>query len=302
MISDPSGRWLVSSLGWVDHGAIWRFDSESGQVTSIQLSDAAYIRVSAGAGELFTAAHHFNGEQLLITVQSYSDPGRPLSWIEVRDWSPVIAGDVNAWAGLPPAHVAYLNHDATGAAGYFLVRVGGRGASLDRLDWFGDAYDHGYQSVTSAVEMPDGQLLFGVQRSSDLVLCAADTLQVVRTMSLTGHLGNPVPLLRRLASEIWAIDYDTVVRVDYRDWKVTGSTRLETPNGARGFLGGLWMTADERHAVIPRPFDADVIVLDAATMTIIGRHETGGEPLEAACLTDGRIVARDWHTGATLAP
>jgi hypothetical protein len=303
MIGDPSGRWFVSSLRWVDRGAIWRFDADSEVATSIRLSDATHVQVSAGVGELFTAVHHFNGARLLLSVQSYSDPGRPLSWIDVRDWAPAISGDVAAWRGLPQAYTGYLNEDAMGTAGYFVIRVGREGVSVDLLDWFGDAYDHGYQSVTSVVEMPDGDLLFGVQRSSDLVLCAADTLQVVRTVPLTaGYFGNPVPFLRRFAPEIWALDYETVVRVDYRDWQITGSVTLQPAGGGGGRPPGvLWMPPDERHVIVTRPFSADVTVLEAGTMTIVEHHEMGGQPVDAAALPDGRIIARDRTTGATLA-
>ncbi len=303
MISDPSGRWFVSSLQWVDQGAVWRFDTASEVVSSTRLSDATHIHVSAGVGELFAATHHFNGERLLLTVQSYSDPGRPLSWIDVRDWSPAMSGDASVWLGLPRAYTGYLNEDAMGAAGYFVVRVGGEGVLVDRLDWFGEDYDHGYQSVTSVVEMPDGDLLFGVQRSSDLVLCAADTLQVVRTVPLGGgYFGNPVPFLRRFGPEVWASDYETVARVDYRDWRITGSVTLQPAGGGGGRLPGvLWMAPDERHVVVPRPFSSDVTVLEAATMTVVEHHQMGGHPVDAATLPDGRIIARDRTTGAMLA-
>lgn len=306
MISDPSGRWFLSSLSWVDRGAIWRFDTDSDAATAVQLSDATHIQLSAGAGELFTATHQLNGERLLLTVQSYSDPSHTLSQIEVRDWSPVVSGDTTAWVGQPRAYVGYLNEDAMGASGYFLLRIGRQGVSVNRLDWFGaDEYDVGYQSVTSVVEMPNGHLLFGVQRSSDLVLCAADTLQVVRTVPLAaGHhyFGNPVPLLRRSAPEIWALDYETVMRVDYRDWKVTGSVTLQPAGGGGGRPPGvLWMTPDERQAVVARPYSADVTILDTATMTIVGHHQMSGQPVEAATLPNGLIIARDLRTGAILA-
>jgi hypothetical protein len=130
MISDPTGRWIVSTQRYIDPGTAWCFDSHSREVTPIPLNDATRIEVSAGAGELFTALHRFNGERLLLTVQSYSDPGRPVSWIDVRGWSPVICGDTTAWVGLTRAYVAYLNEDAMGVWGYFLIRVSSEGVLL----------------------------------------------------------------------------------------------------------------------------------------------------------------------------
>jgi hypothetical protein len=152
--------------------------------------------------------------------------------------------------------------------------------------------------------MPDGNFLFGVQRSSDLILCTPDTLHVVRAVPLAGRhfsFANPVPFLRRFAPEIWALDYDTLVRVDYRDWQVTGSVTLQPTGGFGRPPSLLWMTPDETHVVIARPFSADVTILDVTTMTTTGHHRTRPEqPLEAATLPNNKVIARDLRTGEML--
>jgi hypothetical protein len=302
VISDPSVRFVVSHLGWVDHGAVWQLDSVTNSVRVIDLSDAHHLVVTGGTGESFTALHDFDGKRLVITAQSYADPGRQLASVDIHDWAPVMSGDPHAWDGLCRTHVGYLDHQATGAAGYFLVSIGATTATLTRLDWFGDGYDHMYQSVTAAVQVPEtGDLLFGVQRSSDLVLCDLEQLNVKREIRLTGHLGNPVPFMRRSAPEVWAVDYDTVVRVDRRTWQVTGDHVGQQPiDGSRKFLGDMWFPADERTAVVARPFLGDVVTLDTSTMTVMARTETSGQPLQAVVLPSGRVVARDWKTGASL--
>lgn len=301
MISDPSVRFVVSTLGWVDHGSVWQFDPFTESVRVIDLSDADHLVLAGGTGQTFTALHNFDGKRLVITAQSYADPARPLASVDVHDWAPVMSGDPHAWDDLGRVHVGYLDDDATGAAGYFLVKIGAATASLSRLDWFGDRYDHMYQSVIAAVEVPEnGELLFGVQRSSDLVLCSPEQLKVRREIRLPGHVGNPVPFVRQRAPEVWAVDYDTVVRVDRRTWEVTGHVGHEPNDGSRMFLGDMWFPADEKTVVVARPGRGDVVTLDTSTMATVARTETGGQPLQAALLPSGRVVARDWKTGTIL--
>ena len=217
MITDPAERYVISSLGWVDHGSMWR---------------------------------------------------------------------------------GYLSDSATGAAGYFVVVIGPEQATLTRLDWFDDpAYDHDYQAVVAVATVPEtNELLFGVVRSSDLVLCAPNSAAVIRLVRLTGNLGNPEPYVRRHAPEVWAMNYDTVVRVDRRHWQVTG----DRFGGDSLFLGSLGWPPDERHVVVPRPGSGDVLVLDPADLSVRQRIRIGREPLEAVLLPAGQVVARYWKTGDLL--
>jgi hypothetical protein len=72
---------------------------------------------------------------------------------------------------------------------------------VTRLDWFDEGYDHMYQGVGTVAAVPDtSELLFGVQRSSNLVLCSppGDRVKVVQlrlghktakeTLDTYGHL------------------------------------------------------------------------------------------------------------------
>lgn len=145
--------------------------------------------------------------------------------------------------------------------------------------------------------MPEtDELLFGVVRSSELVLCAPDSASVIRQVRLTGNLGNPEPYVRRHAPEVWAINYDTVVRVDRRQWQVTG----DHFGGGRRFLGRLGWPPDERHVVVPRPGCGDVLVLDPADLSVRHRIRIGRQPFEAVVLPAGHVVARDRESGDLL--
>ncbi|MDX6230650.1 MAG: hypothetical protein QOI76_4040 [Frankiales bacterium] len=301
MITNSDATVAVSNLGWVDHGSIWRFDSPAMSARSVELSDAAYLQVGAGSADLFSAVHHFAGQRLPITVQSFAEPERQLAAVEVSDWSPRVSGDPRVWDHVDAAYVGYLGEDATGAAGYFMVRVAAGAATLIRLDWFGANYDHDYQGVVAVSVLPEtGELVFGVARSSELVLCDGQA-EVSRMIPLAGRHGNPSPYVRKSAAELWAIDYDTVVRIDRHTWNKTGELLGQHAQGGQGqFLGEMHFSPDERCVLVSRPFSGDVLHLDTQTLTCTATSTTGGQPLTAALLSTDRIVARDWKTGQTL--
>lgn len=71
---------------------------------------------------------------------------------------------------------------------------------------------------------------------------------------------------------LWAIDYDTAARVNSATWQVTAQARLQDAiSGTR-----------------------------LCTLEITQRIPAGGQPLDAARLSSGQIVARDWQTGTRL--
>lgn len=298
MITDAAERYVVSNLGWADHGSVWVFDAETRNQRHADLSQGEFVIVGGGTGELFSAVHHFRGRRLVVTAHSFEEPEAPLAQVDIPGWRARSSGDPTVWQELPSAYVGHLDDSATGAAGYFVVSREAEEWTVSRLDWFDDSYDWGYQSVIAVAVVPEtGELLYGVQRSSDLVLCAAGSGEVVRKVRLSGHLGNPEPYCRRSEPEVWAVDYDTVVRVDRRTWRVTGDKR-----GSRSgmFLGDLSWPPDERHVSLARPGFGDVLVLDPASLRVRRRIKTGREPLEAVVLPSGLVVARDWKTGDVL--
>jgi len=110
----------------------------------------------------------------------------------------------------------------------------------------------------------------------------------------------------RSAPEMWAVDYDTVVRVDRRSWVVTGTFLGQQPttSGVRMFVGDLWFTGDEQLALVPRPGSGDVLTLHTSSLEVVDRFETGQHPLQAVLTLYGDVVARDWrpdrHSGLRL--
>jgi hypothetical protein len=325
VICDPDARVVLSSLGWVDRGALWRFDIATGEQDTVVLSDADYLRVFDGDRQHFVVQHHWGADRFRVTAQTWMDPGVPVSSIEVNGWVPHLDGDASVWSSLRSAYVGSLGDDATGAAGYFVLTVRDGAVDLARLDWFDGHYDQGYQGVTSVHHIPGtSQYLFGVQRSSDLVLVDEDDWHVVRRIPLAGRGGNPSPVFSKRDASVWAVDYDTVVRLDRRSWQVLGSSMLQpaidrtarfagrpwqmlrswmlrpTIDKTAMFVGRPWLSADEVDLVIPRPASGDVVVLDPQDLTPRASVAVGQEPLVAVALAGGRVLARDWKTGTTL--
>ena len=100
---------------------------------------------------------------------------------------------------------------------------------------------------------------------------------------------------------MWAVDYDTVVRLDAASLTVEDRWLGQAPasNGHRMFLGDLWMSRDERELLAARPGSGDVVSLDPENLRVARTWVTGGEPLTAATL-GGRLIVRDWKTGDLL--
>ena len=57
MITNRDTSVALSSLGSVDGGSIWRFESSSHDNDSIELSDADYLHLFCGDAHHFTVQH-----------------------------------------------------------------------------------------------------------------------------------------------------------------------------------------------------------------------------------------------------
>jgi hypothetical protein len=159
-----------------------------------------------------------------------------------------------------------------------------------------------YQSVMAVASVPEtGEMVFGLQRSSHLVVVDPSSDRAIRVVDLAGGNGNAIPYLRSKAAEVWAVDYDTLVRLDRLTWKVTGSIRLqEAIAGTRMFVGRVWMPPAEDYVLIPRPGSGDVVLLDPADMKVLRGVNLGRQPLTGAVVGNSQLVARDWKTGDLL--
>lgn len=290
---------LVSHLGWVDQGSLWILDAERMQPRTLSLGDALHLQIHGGSCDRFVVEQHFgDSRRIIISVQTFERPQHPLVTVEIRGWVAKVDGDLAAFDGLPSSFVGYLGPDAAATPGYFLTVVTREGVEVRRIDWFDGRFDPGYQSVMSVFERPGPEYLFSVQRSSNLVLCSADLVEV-RQVPLAGRGGNPRVVRDPVTGALWATDYDTVVRLDAASLEVRSAALLQPEvSGARMFAGDPW-PVPQGGVLVCRPGQGDVVLVGPDGTELQGRWATGRQPL-AAAMVGGQVIARDWQSGDLL--
>ena len=305
MITNCAGTQAVCSLGWVHKGNLWvyKFGDRSPHIH--RLSDSKYLSVKAGRNDFFSVVHHWDADRLEISAHHHSEPHRTISSMIFRslgrggaDAQVILTGDNAVWQELPHAYVGY----AFGDFHLFLVNPVGQ-ASVQAFDWYDNAhYDKGYQGIVGVQEIPNSHLLIvSVQRDSNPVLYDPDIRKEVKKLSLAGRGGNPRFQVRISASELWADDYDHIVKLDAMTLNVIETKQLqEAGTAGRQFIGEFALCGDERLCLVARPFNGDAIGLDCDSMRQTHRAALGKQPLVAGLLGDDTVVALDWKTGRFL--
>lgn len=300
MIVADGGASVLSSMGWVDRDAIWQFDAGAGAARTIPLnSGAEYCSLHARGSARFAVAHYFRGQRFEITVREVSEPAVAIARIVVASAASSLSGDASALGDVPALYAAYLAFEPW--QDYVLVEIGDAGAlTIHRLPWYDGHYDKDYQAIVDAAEVPGTRrALVSVQRSSRLIVQDLDSGRQVGAIDLGGGAGNPK--LTPRGGEVWATDYDSVAVIRTDRMKIRRRVRLQgAQDGAQLFIGDLGFAADDALCIVPRPFSHDVLALDAASLAVRGTAELGREPLQAAMLANGDVIARDWKTGDLL--
>lgn len=301
MIADGSEQRIVSSLGWVDGPALWCLDvgSDPLQPRSIPISDASHLSLHAGREDHFAVVHHYDAGQVRISVHHFASPGESLSEISVRAGDLQRHGDAGVWLNVPRAYTAY--HAPPGFEAYHLILIDRAGGSveLQQFDWFDETYDHGYQGIVGVTEVPGEDLLIvSVQRDSNPVLYDPIRRAAIGRISLAGRRGNAALRYRDDGGELWAVDYDTVVRLEPGSWRIRDSLQVEeAAAGTAQFVGDLAFDRSGRLAVVARPFAGEVVAIDTGSFRVTHHAPMGRQPLEVAAFQDGRVFARDWKSG-----
>jgi hypothetical protein len=177
-----------------------------------------------------------------------------------------------------------------------------RYCEVQRMEWLtGPAYGLGYQQMMTPLGLPGAvKILVLIQRSSRPVIYDWDDRCVAGHLTLSERLGNPT-LRFRSEHELWADDYDTLLRLDPGDWTRRDERNLGTSKDqSGGFIGGWMFNRDRSVCVVGRPFLGDVIGLACDSFQITHRATLGRQPLGVAVLSDGRVFAGNWKTGDPL--
>lgn len=301
MLLDASEARIVSSLGWVDGASLWCYDIEARRSFRVPVADTGYLALHAGTRDHFAVAHHPDGGGFSVSVRSLRSPKSELTRASLVGTSVEMSGEVEAWANVPRAYAGYHPHPDQHDADYVLLWLAADGstAELQWLLWFNAAagYDLDWQGIVDAVEVPKSRLvLIPIQRSSSPAIYDPVKQELVGHISLAGRAGNPT--LRVRGEELWADDYDTLLRLSCPDWKILDRKRLEGgAGGTMQFIGDWAFTRDGTTCAVARPFSSDVVALDTSRFRITHRARCGRQPLEVAVLQDGRVFGRDWKTG-----
>ncbi len=300
MILDQAETQLVTSVGWVERGAFLVWDLDSDETRQIPVEDADYVTLHPGRADHFAVVHHRRHGGFAVSVRHFASPEHVRATAMVSGGRAQVDGDPEAWPMVPRA---YSGYDPDGESAYTLLLVHGSSVpEVQRMTWFnGDTYDLGYQAMGSPVEVPgETVVLIPIQRSSQPVIYDVVSHQVVGHLTLAERGGNP-SLRFRTSNELWADDYDTLLRLDRDGWTKRGERLLQPAvDGVRQFIGGWAFDRNRTLCAIGRPFSGDVLGIDTESFTVTGRAQLGDQPLDVAVLANGRVFARDWQSGRTL--
>lgn len=305
MHTDQAETTVIAHCGYGDdYRRLWRYRSGVEETIPIGLEDGFHLYGDSDRTLVLICAMR-RGEPW--TVRPTSDVERIVASATWDGGAWEFSGDSSVWSSLPRWVVVrqdkserapddvWLSEDADRSG---LVQLAPGPQPVDPLSWYWrGTYDHLYQGLHHPVAVPGTDLIvFGVQRSGELVLYDPAHRRVVRNVPLADRGGNPDPYMRRLRPEAWAIDYDTLVRVDVNTWQVVGKRKLQDPAPGldRNFAGRLWFPFDEQFCLVARPFSGDVLIIDPLTLETVDAVAIGTQPLDAV-IVGGQLVARDWN-------
>lgn len=285
-------------MGWIDKGALWCLHTKTKQQEHVSLSSARYLSLHQGQDDYFAAVHHFDGDRLEISAHCFCTPSKVLSRIIITTTERRIDGDRAVWTRLPNDFVAVYLTD------FALVRIRSDTGEIEfqSFDWYSDDYDKMYQGIIGVTKVPNQELLIvSIQRDSQPVIYDPMAKCLVGKLQLADRHGNPTLYFRKIVNELWANDYDTLLRINPTNWQINNKLRLQgAPGGGRRLIGEFAFDPDENICAVARPFSQDVIGIETRDFRIRYQVKTGGQPLEVTLLPDGRVFARDWKTGKLL--
>lgn len=302
MILNQSEEYVFGSLGWVDGNAIWILECRSGRVSARTMSDAKYISLHEGANDLFSASHNYETDKFAVSVHRATESVDEVARFSIDESGISLEGDAEGWESVKKSYLSYFEY--RGVSDYWLCLISGENkeVKIQRFDWYDDTYDKGYQGVIGVTDVPNSELVIvSVQRDSAPVLYNPFENKLIGKVTLAGRLGNPRLRFVGEGQELWADDYDTIVKIEPNTWKISQSICLQPEfEGTSAFIGEYWFNANETSCFVPRPFSGDVIEIDRTAMKIKSECKIGAQPLQAVVLSNGKVFARNWKDGALL--
>lgn len=294
MINDSNFKYVISNLGWVDKGNLWIYSLEKNDVENFKLSDSQYLSIHKGENDYFSVGHYFNDTRFDITVHHFSDPTKIVCKLSFDNFKNAVDGDINLLNHIPKYYIANLNINNEFKFHFFKIDNGQLSVIDDKINWYYQgSFDFGYQGLIGVTEYKD-ELIFCVQRDGTLYRYSLISNEIIEKIPLANKYGNPRVTFCENFTELWVDDYDTILKVNPKTWKVENYKFLQPADKQTGqFIGSYSINKDL--IVIPRPFSSDILILDK-DLNLKASVKLGNQPLEAVLL-DKLLVAREWQTG-----
>ena len=294
MINDSNFKYVISNLGWVDKGNLWIYSSEKKDIESFRLSDAQYLSIHKGENDYFSVGHNFNDTRFEITVHHFSDPTKVVCKLSFDNFKNTVDGDINLLCHVPKYYIASLNINNEFRFHLFRIENGQLSVIDDKINWYYEGnFDFGYQGLIGVTEYED-ELIFCVQRDGSLYRYSLISNEIIEKIPLANKYGNPRVTFCENFSELWVDDYDTILKVNPKTWKIENYKLLQPDDKGSGQLIGSY-SINKDLIVVPRPFSSDILILDK-DLNPKASIKVGNQPLEAVLL-DKLLVAREWQTG-----
>jgi hypothetical protein len=302
MFISPESRFVISHLGWIDKSALWTYDVVMDSVNLLPVGNAKYLTLySCKDKNQFAVFHHYDGALIRLTVHSFDNPAIPLCTIEHSEGKTQVQGEIEVLHNAPRYYVAFYNPGYNADFHLIIIDTVQGEIETERFDWYGDNYDKGYQGIVGVIELDSGNLIVSVQRDSQPIIYDPKTKTVVRKLSLANNYGNPKFRFVRQRGEIWADDYDTILKFDSKTLALKALQRLQmAATGTAHFIGDWSFNNDESLCLVSRPFSGDVIAISTDNLKIKYVAKTGKQPLQSVFVNNSNIIGRDWKTGALL--
>jgi len=302
MIISPSNDTILSSLGWVERGAIWCLRPNHRDAPELIQVANEHITLSVGTDGYFTVSYFDDG--LVAQIRHFDSPGLALVEARIDDVRAHFSGDASLFAFGKQDYLPYFMCKGKATPYYVAIDPASGTVNVKALTWFQDLpLDHGYQGPIDILPTPDFELKWiPIARSSDVLRYDVAKNAVDGWLALGDRGGNPK--IQQVGGGWLAMDYDTLVEIDItnsgakRSILIQPETSTEVAPGyrvpSRQFAGDCFVA--RLSAYVARPFSGDVAVVNLDRLEIDRTIPVGGQPLEIVC-TEGQVYTRDWQTG-----
>ncbi|MHB8645156.1 MAG: hypothetical protein ACYDAR_05140 [Thermomicrobiales bacterium] len=308
MLLNESESIAVSTWGGIDKNSLWVLDVPSGNIQRMVLSYARYLSLYKGAAGFFSILHHFDSQRADISVHHTNDPGRMIARATMDDGVPAYEGDRSVWRQVSKSYTTYMRSQTRQGFALLYMRADELSVDVQWMDWFNaNDYNLERQGIGDAVAVPGKEhVIIQIVNSATPVLYDPVECKVLKKLSLAGnrratHGSNHTLRIRKKANELWADDFDFMVRLDTTTWSTIDGSNFHDEIGPNSVWYGTFVfDREESLCAISRPGYGDVIGVDTKTFKVTRQAKLGSKPLDIGLFSDGRIIARDWSTGELL--